>query len=226
MSTYDAAVVGRGAIGSVAALALARAGRRVALVAPKSAAAAAGESRATAAVTAPPDWDQRVYALSPASRSLLEELSVWQLLNPARIAPVHDMRIFHHAGKGGTPPPEVHLDAYRGRIEALAWIVENRELQGAIDKTIAAAPPSVALSRVDAEVDGLTLPLAPDEPGPALLHLVGGGRLAAQFVVAADGTSSRLRDLAGIDYVSRDYDQTAIVANFEADRPHRDCAWQ
>ena len=225
MSIYDAAVIGRGAIGSVAALAFARAGWRVALIGPRPAPGSAGGTRPAAAEEAP-GWDQRVYALSPASRALLTELGIWQGLDPARIAPVHDMRIFHNRGKGAASPPEVHLDAYGGRVEALAWIVENRELQGAIDKAIAGALPSVKLSRVDAEVDGLTLPLTAEERRPASLDLVGGGKLAAHLVVAADGTSSRLRDLAGIDYVSRDYEQTAIVANFEADRPHRDCAWQ
>ena len=228
MSTFDAAVVGRGAIGSAAALAFARAGWRVALVGPKSPEASQPEDASTTAGPASRGWDQRVYALSPASRALLSELGAWQLLDPARVAPVHDMRIFNDAGRpGGRPSREVHLDAYQGRIEALAWIVENRELQGAVDQAIAAASHSVKLSRVDAEVDSLDLPLLPDDRRRAAsLGLAGGGRLEAQLVVAADGTASRLRDLAGIDYVARDYDQTAIVANFEADQPHRDCAWQ
>jgi ubiquinone biosynthesis UbiH/UbiF/VisC/COQ6 family hydroxylase len=59
-----------------------------------------------------------------------------------------------------------------------------------------------------------------------MLVFSGGGNLSAGLVVAADGTASRLRDLAGIEHVMRDYRQSAIVANFEAERPHRDCAWQ
>ena len=227
MSTYDVAVVGRGAIGSAAALAFARAGRRVALVGPQPRAAALPDAAAGAPKAAADDWDQRVYALSPASRTLLMDLGVWQMLEPARIAPVHDMRIYRQATVGGrTPPPEVHLDAYHGRVEALAWIIENRELQGALDRTIAATLSPSKLVRVDAEVDGLALPLTSDERGPASLSFAGGGRLSARLVIAADGTASRLRNFAGIDHVVRDYDQTAIVANFEAERPHRDCAWQ
>ena len=230
MNACDVAVVGRGAIGSAAALGFARAGWRVALVAPTPAPKPTPTPKPAGppAGVAPPsdDWDQRVYALSSASRMLLMDLGVWQLMDHARIAPIHDMRIFSQAGNTRRSPPEVHLDAYQGRVEALAWIVENRELQGALDRAIAATLQPSRLQRIDAEVEALTLPLTNESREGASLRFVGGGRLSAPLVIAADGTGSRLRELAGIDHVVRDYEQTAVVANFEASLPHRDCAWQ
>jgi len=230
MNACDVAVVGRGAIGSAAALGFARAGWRVALVAPTPAPKPTPTPKPAGppAGVAPPsdDWDQRVYALSSASRMLLMDLGVWQLMDHARIAPIHDMRIFSQAGNSRRSPPEVHLDAYQGRVEALAWIVENRELQGALDRAIAATLQPSRLQRIDAEVEALTLPLTIESREGASLRFVGGGRLSAPLVIAADGTGSRLRQLAGIDHVVRDYEQTAVVANFEAGLPHRDCAWQ
>ena len=121
MNTHDVAVVGRGAIGSAAALGFARAGWRVALVAPAPASATVQGSRRQPAMCPRPrpsaapsdDWDQRVYALSSASRRLLMDLGVWQSMDHARIAPIHDMRIFNLAGNSRRPPPEVHLDAYQ-----------------------------------------------------------------------------------------------------------------
>lgn len=224
--SYDVAVVGSGAVGTAAALAFARAGRRVALVAP-------GSSSATAAPVASParaaeDWDLRVYALSPASRALLHELGAWPLMDASRIAPVHDMRLFNDAeGLVTRRRAEVRLDAYQGRVEALAWIVENRELQQALDRAIAWSLPPGMLTRVDAVVSELTLPPEDAVPGPeAVLGLAGGGRLTAGLVIAADGTGSPLRLLAGIEHEVQDYDQTAVVANFESGKPHRDCAWQ
>src|SRR5690554_3126781 len=89
MSTLDVAVVGRGAIGSAAALGFARAGWRTALVAPAPVPApelAPMRAATRAATRAADDWDQRVYALSPASRMLLMELGVWQLMDHARLA--------------------------------------------------------------------------------------------------------------------------------------------
>ncbi len=221
MSPFDAAVVGRGAIGSAAALAFARAGWRVALVGPGP---EVGSPDPLIEGALP--WDSRVYALSPASRQLLQDLDVWPRIDPARVAPVYDMRLFHEEAGRAPSSSVVHLDAYRGRVEALAWIVENRNLQQALDSAIADAAPTMRLSRIDAEVDGLTLPEAPGTRRAAVLGLAGGGRLTAHLVVAADGTRSPLRDLAGIEYVVRDYDQTAVVANFDCERPHRDCAWQ
>jgi 2-octaprenylphenol hydroxylase len=226
MSTYDVAVVGRGAVGSAAALAFGRAGRRVALIGPLPTSAPSATTFGPETPLAAADWDQRVYALSPASRSLLMELGVWQLLDPSRVAPVHDMRILQPPGSSGAVLPEVHLDAYRARVEALAWIVENRELQGALDRALAALPGPSTLTRVDAEVNSLTLPLTAEDRRAASLGLGSGGRLSASLVIGADGIGSRLREFAAIGHLVRDYEQTAIVANFEADRPHRDCAWQ
>ncbi len=221
--SYDVAVVGRGAVGTAAALAFARAGRRVALVAPADNTNTTGQAARGA-----DDWDTRVFAISPSSRSLLLELGAWQLMDPGRLAPVHDMRLFNDgAGLVTRERAEVRLDAYQGRVEALAWIVENRELQQALDRAIALSLPTGMLSRVDAAVSELTLAPRDAEPAPeAVLGLAGGGRLTAGLVVAADGTASPLRLLAGIEHEVREYDQTAIVANFRSGKPHRDCAWQ
>jgi 2-polyprenyl-6-methoxyphenol hydroxylase-like FAD-dependent oxidoreductase len=85
----------------------------------------------------------------------------------------------------------------KGRVEALAWIIENRKLQAALDLAIAALPSPAKLVRVDAEVEGLLLPLTPQDQTPATLVFAGGGKLSADLVVGADGTTSRLRSLAG-----------------------------
>ncbi len=224
--SFDVAVVGRGAVGTAAALGFARAGRRVALVAPGEEGTARTANAAPA--RSPDDWDTRVFAISPASRALLLELGAWQLMDTSRIAPVHDMRLFNDAtGLVTRQRAEVRLDAYQGRVEALAWIVENRELQQALDRAIALSLPAGMLTRVDAAVSELALPPRDVEPAPeAVLGLEGGGRLTAGLVIAADGTGSPLRLLAGIEHELRDYDQTAIVANFRTGKPHRDCAWQ
>src|SRR5690606_35551045 len=91
--SYDVAVVGGGAVGTAAALAFARAGRRVALVAPAdNTPSGGGAGNATGqAARGADDWDTRVFAISPSSRSLLLELGAWQLMEASRLAPVHDM---------------------------------------------------------------------------------------------------------------------------------------
>jgi ubiquinone biosynthesis UbiH/UbiF/VisC/COQ6 family hydroxylase len=202
----DVAVVGRGAIGAAAALGLAQAGLRVALVGPAGPPAAAG------------GWDARVFALSPATRALLGGLRVWDALPAARIAPVYDMRV--HAGPGADAP-ELHLDAYTGRIEALAWIVENRELMRTLEQALRFA----GVAQVDDAVTAMHAD-PPGETGRIRLTLGSGRVLAARVAVAADGADSTLRGLAGIEPRVRAYGQRAVVANFDTTQPHGDTAWQ
>ena len=245
MSRFDVIVVGRGAIGVAAALGLASSGRRVALVGPVpghreppagDAAGGAADGAIDGAAGQPAGapragWDSRIFALSPASRRLLERLGAWQKMDEARLAPVYDMRLHSLAGRSLMPGraaalsrlPEVHLDAYRAQVDALAWIVENRQIQTGLDAVLAQSSVTV----VDASVTDVDLPSA-DARGAAAVGVTldAGRRLNARLVVAADGIGSAIRELAGIECRLVDHRQTAIVANFDSPFPTRDCASQ
>ena len=238
MDRVDVAVVGRGAVGLAAALALSAPGRRVCLMGPGAAGSPAGPAIPAAGPAGGPGagrpgtgssvagssvagWDPRVFALSPASQALLDKLGAWQRLDPARVAPVYDMRIANLAGRD---LPEVHFDAYRSRIPALAWIVENRELLAALQGALAQSPVEV----VDATVVALRLPAeaGAGPGGEVLVELADGRSLCTRLLVAADGANSSIRDWSGIPSRIVDHHQTAIVGNFESERPGRDIAWQ
>lgn len=222
MDRVDVAVVGRGAVGLAAALALSLPGRRVALIGP--AATVEGVAPADPSSDSPP-WDPRVFALSPASRAWLAKLGAWQRIASQRVAPVYDMRLENLAGGD---LPEVHLDAYGSRVEALAWIVENRELVAGLEAALRAS----TVEPVEATVSGLRLPGQADvEPGGGAeglvdIDLADGRRLGCRLLVAADGVGSSIRQWSGIATRIVDHRQTAIVANFESERPGRDVAWQ
>ncbi|HVL57398.1 MAG TPA: FAD-dependent monooxygenase [Burkholderiaceae bacterium] len=238
--SFDILVVGRGAIGAAAALGLAQAGMRVGWIGPAAdampqqlAAAAPIETDASApvgeaeqtpgftAAAAPPadsSWDSRVFAISPASRELLQRLRVWDSLPADRIAPVYDMRVF--AGDG-LQPPELHLDAYRGRVDALAWIVENSALM----RVLREGARHAGVTSIEDEVFALTAD-PPGVNGRVRLTLGSGHSMAARLVFAADGAHSAVRELSGISSRVREYPQTAVVANFDTVRPHGDTAYQ
>ena len=202
---YDVLVVGRGAVGGAAALGLSQAGLRTAVVAPAAPVDASGAD----------DWDARVFALSPASRVLLQRLRAWDALDASRVAPVYDMHVYPQARDGA---PELHFGAYEACVDALAWIVEGRNLQSALDRALSFS----GVTRIDARVAAIDA----GAPGHASVTLDDGRTLKARLIVGADGAHSPLRDMLGIETSVRDYPQHAVVANFETSRPHRDGAWQ
>ncbi|MCL4746128.1 MAG: FAD-dependent monooxygenase [Burkholderiaceae bacterium] len=232
---FDVIVVGRGAVGAAAALGMSQSGLRTAVLAPATERAASPARRApraadgevgastgtragidTANDTANDDWDARVFALSPASRALLEGLRVWDALDAARIAPVYDMRVYPSASREA---PQLRFDAYEACVDALAWIVEGRNLSAAFDRAL-------GFSGVVA-IDGRLAAIESDPANSvATVALDDGTELQARLVIGADGAHSALRSAAGIAASERPYPQRAVVANFAIGRPHRDCAYQ
>ncbi len=196
---FDVAVVGAGLVG--AAFARALRGLSVAVVAP--------------ARPRPPEgaFDSRIYAISPGNAVFLTGLNAWQQMPPERVTPVRAMRV--HGDDGGL----IEFDAYSAGVEALAYIVEEGLLLGALWRGLEA--------RDDAKI------FAPEEctglgagEDPVTLDLRSGQTIEASLVVGADGARSFVRTRAGIAADERPYGQAAVVANFACERPHRNVAFQ
>jgi 2-polyprenyl-6-methoxyphenol hydroxylase-like FAD-dependent oxidoreductase len=125
---------GEGPVGRSLALALARQGLRVALVADPSAARAAAF-----APTAAPTPDVRTYALNAGSVGLLQDLRVWDALPPDARTAVWDMRVQGDA-PAGRRPAALHFSAYEQSVQALAWIVDAAELDAVLASAVRFAP--------------------------------------------------------------------------------------
>ncbi|MGZ8254335.1 MAG: FAD-dependent monooxygenase, partial [Burkholderiaceae bacterium] len=129
-----------------------------------------------------------------------------------RICPVERMRVFGDAGD------EVTFDAYAATVERLATIVEESELVRVLDMACDYQP---AITRIEASFQGLHA-----RQDGAEFELDDGRRVSVALLVGADGANSDVRAAAGISAELKPYRHTALVSNFECERPHLNAAWQ
>lgn len=202
----DICIIGNGAIGKTAALGFAQAGLSVTLLSPPGPDLHAGASD---------EWDVRVYALNHVAHDLLSSLRVWDALDASRVAAVDAMQV---NGDGADHAGQLGFDAYGARVGALAWIVEDRNLNQALDAALKFAPKVRGVvgraTRID--VGGAS----------AVVHLENGDSLEAALLVGADGAQSWVRAQCDIGFDYRSYRQRAIVTNFACSRPHHGVAHQ
>ena len=198
----DVVVVGGGVVGATCALSLARLGLDVALV--------EGREPARWSVDAP---DLRVYAFAPDNAALLDRLGVWDSVRGTRAQAYRRMRVWDASGGG-----ELSFDADMLGRDQLGWIVENNLLAGRLWAALSAA--GVQL-HCPARVESMEQ----DENG-VRLRREDGSRLDARLAIAADGADSTLRELAGLQVSSHDYQQRGVVAFVESEKSNEGTAWQ
>ncbi len=201
---HDVLIVGAGLPGLALALGLRGSGLSVALVDRQQPAVGDGAS-----------WDARIFAISPGNAQFLHRIGVWSRLDRERLTAVEAMRIF-----GDRTGSQLDFSAFDGGERALAWIVEQRELQNA---TLAAWADTGSPEIIHADSPPVALLRQPELN---TVELEDGVRLSARLVVGADGLSSWTRGQAGLDGQQRSYGQSAVVANFTTELAHHGRAWQ
>ena len=198
----DVVIVGGGLAGASLAAALAQSGLRLALIERK-------------APPAPgPEWDSRVYSLTPASTAFLHDLGAWERMEAGRVAPIYEMHVFGDDGRS-----RLDFSAYEAGVPELATTVESARLHYALWQGLQrqrnlsllcpAAPSGLVRRRDEVEIG-----------------LSDGGAVFAKLAVGADGADSWLRRAAGIESTTDSYGQRGIVANFSCGRTHRGAAYQ
>jgi len=201
---YDIIIVGAGMVGATLACALGQQGFRIALI---------------EAIKPDFNWpensvDQRVSAITSASQKIFESIGAWEGMVQQRVSPYREMRVWDATGSG-----VIHFDSADLGVPLLGHIVENRvtvfalhqQLENLKDVTFF-MPATV--TQFDASDDN------------AQVLLDDGQTLTAKLVVAADGSRSKLRELAGIEISGWSYHQHAVVAQITTSKSHQATAWQ
>ncbi|MDG1444879.1 MAG: FAD-dependent monooxygenase, partial [Methylophilaceae bacterium] len=202
----DVVVVGAGLVGLTAVVALAQQGRRVVLVDEKP-----------KPVYQMQDWDARIYALTPATESFLKTIGVWDAVDLSRINPVHAMTLWHVDGDSSQQNP-LNLLAEDANINQLACIAESSNLLQALWQ----------------QIDALAVPVVMGVPSHDLqytddkivLVLDNHASIAARLLVAADSAHSFVRQHLAISTKVKDFNQLALVANYQIEKPHGNIAYQ
>lgn len=193
MQHFEIAVVGGGLAGSVAALALARAGRKVAMIAPSSA-----------------KTDERTTALMDHSIRFLERLGVWEDIAPSA-APLSVMQIVDGT-KRLLRAPTAQFRAQDVGLYAFGYNIPNRALSETLDAAVAAERNVTNVAQ--------TVEIFDFSAERVMLTLSDGTIASADFVVGADGRQSKARETAGIGVRRWSYPQSAVVLNFAHTLPH------
>jgi 2-octaprenyl-6-methoxyphenol hydroxylase len=191
---FDIAVIGAGPAGQIAAIAMARGGRRVVLVGPE-----------------PDGSDRRTTALMDQSLAMMERLGLWQDLK-AQAAPLAVMQIIDGT-KRLLRAPTVAFRSAEISLDAFGYNIPNAALVSALAAAVAAEPlitrKAVAAETIHIGTDAVTI------------GFDGGEVLTAAFAIGADGRRSKTRESAGVGVKTWSYPQTAVVMNFAHTLPHQ-----
>ncbi len=190
---FEVIVIGGGPAGLATAIAIARTGRKTALVARRA-----------------PYADNRTTALLGGSVDFLQGLEVWDQCREQASALIR-MRLIDDTGRL-IRAPEVTFAADELGLDAFGYNIQNRDLIAAMESCAAKLD---TLTRFDA---GAATVSPADEH--VAVQTTDNQLLSGKLVVGADGRDSICRTAAGIDVKREPLSQTALTFNVRHSRPH------
>ena len=214
---FDIAIVGAGIAGSALACALSNTDLRVVVVEGGS-----FPDAAPACDCVIDGFDSRASALTLASKSLFEQLGVWENILLRRAEAFSDMFVWDGEGTG-----EIAFSASEISEPALGYIVENRVIVYSLLESLRMSTNVKMLDKLQVKA----LNNVPDDSrfNHSLLLGQESGEdmeIKAELIVGADGANSFIRQACQFQTREWDYGHHAIVCTIQTEKPHQHTAWQ
>jgi 2-octaprenyl-6-methoxyphenol hydroxylase len=165
-----------------------------------------------------PSYDARATALAYGSRSIYEQMGIWDILK-THISAIKNIHVSDKGHFGVT-----RLNAEKEGVPALGYVVENHWLGRVLLDHLRQADTARLDFICPAEVTDVQY--GSEQMGVTLSSNGEIKNVTCELVVMADGGRSSLREKMGISYTETTYDQHAIIANVSPDKPHQNVAYE
>ncbi len=202
---YDLIIVGGGLVGASLACALRHTGLKIAII----------EVATWSQQKTPPSYDDKVIALSYASKQIFTGIGNWQTIE-SQATPIRQIHISDQGHFGFS-----HLSHQLANLPALGYVVGARQIGQALQTTLKnsaidiIAP--VQLTQIHANTQQVEIMLTQGEQLQTF---------QTRLLIAADGGQSQVKHLLDIQQQQYDYQQTAVIANVTLEKHHQNTAYE
>lgn len=220
---YDITIVGSGIIGATIALALAKnTSLRIAIL----------EAKVPSVDWQADEYHPRVSAIALSSKHIFEHVHSWEAIAAKRISPYCAMHVWDGVAKGN-----IHFNANEIEEDALGYIIEDNVMRISLLERFKhytnldyLYPLNIISSEKQGDYYLLKVEQKPFYDNSSVEHPIlletDQQTIKTKLLIAADGGDSWVRDAAGIELKTWDYDHTAIIATVQTHLSHDSIARQ
>ena len=203
MQEFDVAIIGGGLVGASLARALAGTGKSCVVL-----------DQQPAAQLYSAALDNRGLALTYGSAKILMDLRIWPLL----VKDAYPVQAVHVSERGSFGFTKLLAEQFK--IPALGYVVSASSLGAALCQNLELLPDITVMRPIEISA------LAYDASSNSWDIIFPTAKINAKLLVAADGSNSFLRSRLNIPVTTKDYQQTAIVANIQLQKGTPNIAYE
>lgn len=178
------------------------------------------DQAATTTQTFNPESDQRMIALSERSIQFFKTIDVWDTITPFATP----IKIVHVSEQNTLPTLSLFAEDYS--LEQLGAVVPYSAIMLALITQIKQKSSSGLRILNHTKIKSISSDPAQILPTIDILSAGELYKISTQYIIAADGAFSTIREHAGIEYFQNDYDQVAIIGIIECQKNHNNTAYE